>query len=438
MGRNLHSRPDLNLVQRPSHLEPREYTLYSLPLVIERLPARCVLEPPELSHHLLMAFLYLDDGYSPALTLYPVYKRPSRVAHICHDVVGAEALDVILGLTQHRLSLLVVVDVTRSDRRNYWQFVLAVYKKVKFIPKGVLLASVSALLDTPSSVLVRLHGLSAVSPSLDSRRVQSDTPPEAWEHLVVASSQTTRNAFELGQYLIGCQLAKEPRECRVVRDITFRSNPTHLGNVGVIVKGSDKVSVRRQGQDELCNIAMPKSPNAVTLRASTRRANESFNEGIIVQGFKDSFKLSDNRRNLNLDGGYGSLSVNHREVNPSCWSGSVGVSSICTPVCFVSLIVLRFRFIVNLLRHTFVTNSLRVLVCTRNNANDQNVAKPNITIAITTIVYLTAATCHHDNVGSPLVLSCGSLGAVWLTLLGVPHRSFFLPYLLLPIKNAQY
>ena len=75
-----------DVVQGVLALEPREHTLYRLPLSVEGFPLDGLHSGSPLLHEPLVCLVELDDGLCPVLPFEKVYQPLTGVPCICHQV----------------------------------------------------------------------------------------------------------------------------------------------------------------------------------------------------------------------------------------------------------------------------------------------------------------------------------------------------------------
>ena len=311
MDSNFPQTPYPDVVQRALPFEAGVDTLHSLPLGVESLPARhshlCTASPQQR----FMRLVDLDNGFSPKLSVHQSEKVNGTVASIGHEEARMEPARRIPTLSKHIGSPSHIMDVARTHIGCYGKLSLAVNKQVEFPAVGKLFDPLGSLLNIPASILVGLWVLPSIAPAFQRSAVYGDTFPEARDFIVAATYQSAGNIFHLSSHPVLGKPSEESRKGCLVRNEVRRGDATCLSDKGVVDQGSDKGGRRLQSQDIPSDQAMPENFAWMALRPNANRACKSFQEGFVVQGFKDSVKLGNNWRCLNGNAKDGIIKCDH-------------------------------------------------------------------------------------------------------------------------------
>ena len=119
-----------------------------------------------------------------------------------------------------------------------------VNEEVQLPAEFVFALAVSACLDTPASLFVRLLSLATVRPSFERGGVQSNALTERWQSGVMSAYQFTGNPFDVLAVLLPSQFAKESAQCGFMGYARDVADTTQLRDSWAILECSDKSNRR--------------------------------------------------------------------------------------------------------------------------------------------------------------------------------------------------
>ncbi len=382
--------PHRDVVEGALPFETAVGSFYGLALLVQCLPSYSMLLRAIGSHELFVSPVHLNNGFGQVLVLHQLEQGLTTIASIGHDVARMKLTGREPSLPENVGGADRIVDITSADVGSDGHFRLAIHQQMQLIAVGGFFHSLSTGLDRPTSILIGLHWLAAVAPTLEGGTVQSHSFTKGGERLIVLAHQASRNILETWQPLGACQPLEEPTKRAVVGDVLRGHDPAGLSDKGIVAQGSSHRFRGGKREVVLYEKTPPEYVGLVAFRTAAGRPGKGLHEWNVVQSVKEPLEVSDDGRRLNFCAECGSLNECHGKPQPSCWLRDVVVDCNCVSA-FIGTILLSYIVTVKPPSHPIVANLKRVWRIIRHKLGVSNPTSFRYGLQITKLGLLTVS-----------------------------------------------
>ena len=280
---------------------------------------------------LSIVLICLNNRLGTILLFYELTQFNARVTSIGQHTSGVKLAISEPSLPERAGGPMGVVDIGCCYIECQGEFIIDINHEMGTIAKPILLEISDGAFDRPSCVGICGWSLGFVSPSPNISGIYSNIPAKAWKGSVTTPDHLPANILNQMSIFSACKFGHETRERRLTGKLGWGIDTAGLGNIRVVLEDTNQGRNGGQAQYVPNEVATPEYPSLIPWSTKSPVFVKGFEKFFIGQSLEDCRKFG-NDRGLCIRKGYSIITVGHREANPSCWLGDVGVNGTCVSV----------------------------------------------------------------------------------------------------------